>query len=73
MNTQTSLNLPGFSITLLLLPRTGPTSSSTILDLLDCPASSVGWKHASLPREEAAVVLASSSTVMKSHGNPVPC
>lgn len=41
---QTSLNLPGFSLTLLLLPRAGEKYTATrILELFDAPASSPGW------------------------------
>lgn len=40
----TSLNMPGFSLTLLLLPQGGePYSSQNILELLDAPASAPGW------------------------------
>ncbi|KIY51925.1 dihydroxyacetone kinase [Fistulina hepatica ATCC 64428] len=45
----TSLNMPGFSLTLLLLP--GPNdqgpSADTVLELLDAPTSAPGWKWAS--------------------------
>lgn len=42
---QTSLNLPGFSLTTLLLPRDGDKyPSKRILDLLDAKASAPGWK-----------------------------
>jgi len=41
----TSLNMPGFSLTLLLLPAPGdPYSSDELLRLLDAPASAPGWK-----------------------------
>lgn len=40
----TSLNLPGFSLTTLLLPREGKFSSERILQLLDAKASAPGWK-----------------------------
>lgn len=41
----TSLNMPGFSLTLFLLPRSGDEySSETILKYLDAPASAPGWK-----------------------------
>ena len=42
----TSLNMPGFSITLLLLPNGSSDSytSKQILELLDAPASAPGWK-----------------------------
>ena len=41
----TSLNMPGFSLTLLLLPSGSgePYSSKQILELLDAPASAPGW------------------------------
>lgn len=42
--------MPGFSITLLLLPTTsspGPISSELLLDLLDRPTSAPGWKRSS--------------------------
>lgn len=43
----TSLNMPGFSLTLLLLPNGSdePYSSKEILSLLDASASSPGWKY----------------------------
>ncbi|KAI9639780.1 putative dihydroxyacetone kinase 1 [Dioszegia hungarica] len=44
----TSLSMPGFSLTLLLLPRSGDKdgySSDQILSLLDAPASAPGWKY----------------------------
>lgn len=43
----TSLSMPGFSLTLLLLPREGDKEgylSKQILSLLDAPASAPGWK-----------------------------
>ena len=44
----TSLNMPGFSLTLLLLPSSGDKySSSQILELLDSPASAPGWAWSS--------------------------
>lgn len=44
----TSLNMPGFSLTLLLLPREGDAySSQDILSLLDAPASAPGWRWTS--------------------------
>ncbi|WWC58427.1 dihydroxyacetone kinase [Kwoniella dejecticola CBS 10117] len=43
----TSLNMPGFSLTLLLLPSKSesgsPYSSAQILEYLDAPASAPGW------------------------------
>lgn len=42
----TSLNMPGFSLTLLLLPGNGePYPSQEILSLLDAPGSAPGWKY----------------------------
>jgi dihydroxyacetone kinase len=43
----TSLNMPGFSLTLLLLPNGGNEqySSKEILSLLDASASAPGWKY----------------------------
>ncbi|KAK4685203.1 triose/dihydroxyacetone kinase / FAD-AMP lyase (cyclizing), partial [Tremellales sp. Uapishka_1] len=46
----TSLNMPGFSLTLLLLPGEGsnePYSSKDVLELLDAPASAPGWAWSS--------------------------
>lgn len=46
---QTSLNMPGFSLTLLLLPTassSGP-SADLLLKLLDAPTSAPGWKWSS--------------------------
>ncbi|ORX36613.1 putative dihydroxyacetone kinase 1 [Kockovaella imperatae] len=41
----TSLNMPGFSLTLMLLPGPNePFTSAQILELLDAPASAPGWK-----------------------------
>ena len=47
---QTSLNMPGFSLTLLLLPSFSPDfapSSDVILRLLDASTSVPGWKWTS--------------------------
>lgn len=44
----TSLNMPGFSLTLLLLPSSSggdKFSSKDILGLLDAQASAPGWKY----------------------------
>jgi dihydroxyacetone kinase len=42
----TSLEMPGFSITVLLLPRAGENgrSENDILELLDAPADAPGWR-----------------------------
>ncbi|KAI0731307.1 dihydroxyacetone kinase 1 [Earliella scabrosa] len=57
----TSLNMPGFSITTLLLPaesESGAPDSSLLLSLLDEPANVPGWKWAAnvppLPTEKIA-------------------
>ncbi|KAF8891150.1 Dak1 domain-containing protein [Mucidula mucida] len=46
----TSLNMPGFSVSLVLLPRAGdksPKSAADILSLLDAKADTPGWKWTS--------------------------
>ena len=45
----TSLNMPGFSLTLLLLPSGSnePYSPKQILELLDAPANAPGWSWTS--------------------------
>jgi len=46
----TSLNMPGFSLTLLLLPRNGesaPATASDILSLLDETSNAPGWRWTS--------------------------
>jgi len=46
----TSLNMPGFSLTLLLLPHhsdPGGPSTSELLTLLDAPADAPGWRWSS--------------------------
>ncbi|TFK51620.1 dihydroxyacetone kinase [Heliocybe sulcata] len=72
-----SLNMPGFSITLLLLPPAGSASPSTdlILSLLDSPASAPGWRWSTaspppstIPTSQkkpdsAAALLTSSQTL----------
>ncbi|WVQ85069.1 dihydroxyacetone kinase [Cryptococcus sp. DSM 104549] len=72
----TSLNMPGFSLTLLLLPSAGdkssPYSSEQILEYLDTPASAPGWKwHAAAEPgkigekvEEAHVPVAEDGAVL---------
>jgi dihydroxyacetone kinase len=47
MSVQTSLNMPGFSITLLLLPQANDSTSlpsSLLLSLLDEDCNAPGWK-----------------------------
>lgn len=58
---QTSLNLPGFSLTTLLLPRSGDKyTSSQILDLFDAHASAPGWRF--VAKGEPGVPSAPSSS-----------
>ncbi|EIW58792.1 dihydroxyacetone kinase [Trametes versicolor FP-101664 SS1] len=62
----TSLNMPGFSITTLLLPHeTGPSDvphlDSLILSLLDEPANAPGWKWSSGTVPPAADQIASGA------------
>lgn len=71
----TSLNMPGFSFSLLLLPRAGEKYfPSRILELLDAPASSPGWRF--MAKGEPGVPQAAATTeevpqVIKSGGDPV--
>ncbi len=60
--TQTSLNMPGFSITTLLLPNgaeAGAPDSSLLLSLLDEPTNVPGWKWSSNAPPPAADQIAS--------------
>ncbi|TIC61185.1 dihydroxyacetone kinase Dak1 [Wallemia mellicola] len=49
----TSLNMPGFSLTLLKLPadaEKAPATENQLLDLLDLPVNAPGWRwHAAVP------------------------
>jgi dihydroxyacetone kinase len=72
----TSLNLPGFSLTLLLLPRAGDKHTpAQILELIDAHASAPGWRF--MAKGEPGVPAApGSSTVseppaIKSGGAPI--
>ncbi|KAF9221345.1 dihydroxyacetone kinase [Gyrodon lividus] len=59
----TSLNMPGFSITLLLLPNVNDTHAipaDAILSLLDDPTNAPGWKWS--PKIEPSVVSETSSS-----------
>jgi len=70
----TSLNLPGFSLTLLLLPRSNdPYSSVQLLRLLDAPATSPGWKFfaSTDPGIPAKVSSSSPTSRVKSRAAPV--
>jgi dihydroxyacetone kinase len=66
----TSLSMPGFSLTLLLLPRDsekGEYSSKQILEYLDAPASAPGWAFNSVTepgvhtKDEAPVTAAAEN------------
>lgn len=70
----TSLNLPGFSLTTLLLPRKGDKySPERILQLLDAQASAPGWKYMvnGPPGVPEAAKEASPPKPIKAGGNPV--
>lgn len=73
---QTSLNLPGFSLTTLLLPREGDKySSAKILELFDSPASAPGWRFTAKgePGVPAAPgsLSAAAPAAIKSGGAPI--
>ncbi|KAK4702783.1 triose/dihydroxyacetone kinase / FAD-AMP lyase (cyclizing), partial [Phenoliferia sp. Uapishka_3] len=73
---KTSLNLPGFSLTLLLLPRSGEEFAATrILELLDAPASSPGWRFMAAGEpgvpEAPGASKVEEPPVIKSGGAPV--
>ncbi|GAA5983615.1 hypothetical protein JCM10908_000353 [Rhodotorula pacifica] len=61
----TSLNLPGFSITTLLLPRESNRSkysSDQLLRLWDAPASAPGWRFTSVSEPGSTASWSSPST-----------
>ncbi|KAF8518010.1 dihydroxyacetone kinase [Hysterangium stoloniferum] len=67
----TSLNMPGFSLTLLLLPRSGesaPANASDILSLLDEKSNAPGWRWASClaPGEISSTAEVSKAATPKS-------
>ncbi|ORY33982.1 Dak1 domain-domain-containing protein [Naematelia encephala] len=67
----TSLSMPGFSLTLLLLPRSGDAySSSEILSLLDAPASAPGWSWTAVGKEPG-VLGAKEEAVVETKGKEV--
>ena len=67
----TSLNMPGFSLTLLLLPGPGESySSKQILELVDAPASAPGWKWTS-GKEPGVVGAKPEEEVAAKKGNEV--
>ncbi|EKM81723.1 hypothetical protein AGABI1DRAFT_90110 [Agaricus bisporus var. burnettii JB137-S8] len=66
-----SLNMPGFSITLLLLPREGDASAPStqqILSLLDDKPDVPGWKWSSAqpPAAKASQIIQSTATAQQS-------
>ncbi|KAM0754935.1 dihydroxyacetone kinase 1 [Meredithblackwellia eburnea MCA 4105] len=72
----TSLNLPGFSLTLFLLPRAGEEyEPKKILELIDAPASSPGWKFLATTEpgviEPATAAETAAPAAIKSGGAPV--
>lgn len=64
----TSLNMPGFSVSLLRLPREGESaySSVQILELVDAPADSHGW-HWFSKSEPAAYERIPKETKVEHH------
>lgn len=68
----TSLNMPGFSLTLLLLPSGSnePYSPKQILELLDAPASAPGWAWTS-GKEPGNVAAKAQEEVAASKGKEV--
>lgn len=70
----TSLNMPGFSLTLLLLPNGSdePYSSKEILSLLDASASSPGWKYYSAKEPGQLDAKAAEVAVPKSKEVDLP-
>ncbi|GHJ85183.1 hypothetical protein NliqN6_1585 [Naganishia liquefaciens] len=73
----TSCNLPGFSLTLLLLPRAQDQprySAERVLELLDAPASAPGWKPFTKVVNEAEAYVQDKGKVdtMKNGGKAVP-
>ncbi|KAJ9106007.1 hypothetical protein QFC19_003343 [Naganishia cerealis] len=73
----TSCNLPGFSLTLLLLPRGEDAprySAERILQLIDAPASAPGWKpfQRVVKERDAYVQGEAKVAAMKNGGKAVP-
>jgi dihydroxyacetone kinase len=72
----TSINLPGFSLTLLLLPREDDNrvSASDIVSLLDAPTDAPGWIPIFEPRSVDALTIQDEhegKTLVKNSGSPV--
>ncbi|KAG9073830.1 Dihydroxyacetone kinase 2, partial [Ceratobasidium sp. UAMH 11750] len=73
----TSLNMPGFSVTLVLLPSDGqgPATADTILDLLDAPAKTPAWAWTSSSppgsAKQPSPPTKSESTNVSESGNKV--
>lgn len=58
--------MPGFSVTLLLLPSTGSNnaiSTDLILSLLDDPTNTPGWKWSAMTEPQTIVETASLASV----------
>ena len=67
---QTSLNMPGFSLTLLLLPHSTDNNapdSAKVLSLLDAPANAPGWKWSS--SQSPSFVVGATATTAPSGGS----
>ncbi|KAJ9093839.1 hypothetical protein QFC21_006210 [Naganishia friedmannii] len=74
----TSCNLPGFSLTLLLLPRDEDQpifTAERILELLDAPASAPGWKPLNRVVKEKDAYVKNQAPVeaIRNGGKKVPC
>ncbi|KAJ7206232.1 dihydroxyacetone kinase [Mycena haematopus] len=66
----TSLNMPGFSLSLLLLPRANdPVNAAQILTLLDAPAQTPGWKWNSAAPPVTPTPLAPAATSSAKSGS----
>jgi hypothetical protein len=69
---QSSLNMPGFSVSLFLLPREGESkySSAELLELLDAPADAPGWAWTSRAKPRPYKSTSSKSTAVdEAHSN----
>lgn len=69
--TKTSLNMPGFSITLLLLPEEQQTSD-LLLSLLDEPAETPGWKWSSRTPPAGLVISSNTHSAVSVTNNSMP-
>ncbi|KAG6908783.1 hypothetical protein DXG01_003312 [Tephrocybe rancida] len=71
----TSLNMPGFSISLLLLPSQGATSAPThsfLLSLLDAQPNAPGWKWSSHAVPHAQPTLAQPASHVTQSSSEAP-